>query len=563
VAGTYTLSNSSPSVSNWVIQGFEITTANRSNIYLGLVNYNGNRLVLDRNYMHSLDTGIYTTCEYGIVYSGTNSIVTDSWLAYFPQAFQSNNSTSALVAILVGECDGLTVHNTFLGADFANLLLGGSSFSTPNSATLSGSPSTTSATFSNVSNLAVGDLVSLKEANPKTVTDAVISGTSVTSQTANFTRADRGLFRLDFPGLGFGQIAIVTVNSSTNVTVNTNLGSHTGATMFVPGEYGSVKVDSIVGSVVTYHAVGVNSDLRIAPMVPGDVQWNGRLPKNITLTHNTFFIDPVIAAASHAATGSSNKGFWEAKAVDTILVDGNEFTGVQSSVAFFPVNQGTPLGCPSVWSRTWNITFTNNWYHTVSGPYQVFSFLGNNDYYCTSLGTKNVVYRNNLVTSGGIMNLVGGGDNVSITHNTGITYGGGDRALDSLSGFNTNFTYKDNIVKRGNYGLHCQENGGSTTGLGCFPSGVIQNNVFIDPNSGQEYCGVSFDSTNHCTGVIATVKFINAGANNYRLASDSPYKGKASDGKDPGVDMDQLLAALGGSVATPTPRQQSRLRSIR
>ncbi len=43
---------------------------------------------------------------------------------------------------------------------------------------------------------------------------------------------------------------------------------------------------------------------------------------------------------------------------------------------------------------------------------------------------------------------------------------------------------------------------------------------------------------------FAGVGFADPEKGNYSLASSSPYKGKASDGTDPGVDMDALNNAL-------------------
>jgi len=39
----------------------------------------------------------------------------------------------------------------------------------------------------------------------------------------------------------------------------------------------------------------------------------------------------------------------------------------------------------------------------------------------------------------------------------------------------------------------------------------------------------------------------------YRLVPTSPYKGKGTDGKDPGCDMNALLAAQAGAPAPPDP----------
>lgn len=50
--------------------------------------------------------------------------------------------------------------------------------------------------------------------------------------------------------------------------------------------------------------------------------------------------------------------------------------------------------------------------------------------------------------------------------------------------------------------------------------------------------------------MIGEVGFVDPASNNYRLKDTSRFKNAASDGKDVGVDMDQLLAHLSGSITT-------------
>ena len=50
--------------------------------------------------------------------------------------------------------------------------------------------------------------------------------------------------------------------------------------------------------------------------------------------------------------------------------------------------------------------------------------------------------------------------------------------------------------------------------------------------------------------------WVDPASDNYSLSASSPYKGKASHGTDPGVDMNALLAALGGAASTPSPTPQ-------
>jgi hypothetical protein len=52
---------------------------------------------------------------------------------------------------------------------------------------------------------------------------------------------------------------------------------------------------------------------------------------------------------------------------------------------------------------------------------------------------------------------------------------------------------------------------------------------------------------------IRSVGFVDPNNHNYRLLASSPYYKAASDGKDVGCDVDQLLTHLGDPVPTPSP----------
>jgi hypothetical protein len=68
----------------------------------------------------------------------------------------------------------------------------------------------------------------------------------------------------------------------------------------------------------------------------------------------------------------------------------------------------------------------------------------------------------------------------------------------------------------------------------------------------------SFPSGNWNPADISTIGFTDPASANYRLLSSSRYYRAASDGKDVGVDMDQLRAHLNGPMPslTPTRRRQ-------
>lgn len=104
------------------------------------------------------------------------------------------------------------------------------------------------------------------------------------------------------------------------------------------------------------------------------------------------------------------------------------------------------------------------------------------------------------------------------------------------------FTYVDNIQSSGKYGvLGC----GRTpvgTWLYCFSSLVFTKNLIVG-DTGQIYPPGQFFASNW-----RSVKWAggNGALDSYRLAGNSKYKNAASDGKDPGADIDSLIQAMAG-----------------
>jgi hypothetical protein len=74
----------------------------------------------------------------------------------------------------------------------------------------------------------------------------------------------------------------------------------------------------------------------------------------------------------------------------------------------------------------------------------------------------------------------------------------------------------------------------------------MKGNVLItgEKNPYRPNCDNSYPAGNVCPRSADEVGFVNAAAGNYRLAPNSPFKRKASDGTDPGANLDVLEAAL-------------------
>ena len=102
-------------------------------------------------------------------------------------------------------------------------------------------------------------------------------------------------------------------------------------------------------------------------------------------------------------------------------------------------------------------------------------------------------------------------------------------------------------MQSGAYGPTCDNNPPNTI-ASCFPSYRTLHNVIVDTrNERVPPLSSVISGSNFYPASPNAIGFVDPAKGNYQLSPGSPYKGKASDGKDPGVDMAALLAALKSS----------------
>jgi hypothetical protein len=123
------------------------------------------------------------------------------------------------------------------------------------------------------------------------------------------------------------------------------------------------------------------------------------------------------------------------------------------------------------------------------------------------VGQQNFVFEDSIVDSGGIANVNAGGGSTQCYYNKDIIKG----VLDSCW---SHYRFSNNVVI-----------GSPSLSKSTWPT----DNFVVASGS-----SVGFASWNGGVG------------GDYHLASSSPYKGKASDGKDPGADIDAVEAATAG-----------------
>src|SRR6266566_3536865 len=499
-------------------------------------------LGFDRCWIHEAtnDTftpdGIVTTADRGMNINATDITITESRIAGFRTFLSGNNvEVEASNAILFpNSARRVTVKNSYLESWFVPIFFGGSSGESPNVATLTevtfdSNNHRGSARFSTVQNLSVGDLIAFKTNGGRTpVTNSSHPNEPIVFQVAKVTNIDGN-----------------TVSFSSWGSFDGNL-------------------------------AGGNPLLQ-APDSPGQAQWNGYLNQDITISRNTIMINfnsteqvwvqkggsPTTQPRStQTSTGSGPKGFMEFKMAKDVTIDGNTFDGWMCSITLTARNQGSSLtsgGFP--WSGVFNINITNNWFKHVTNWDRIYSspiggpLLQDNEY--SNVRSGPILIQNNLIEMGveEILTSLASADNVSVIHNTypgsRVSLGGKSLVFAHSSPSN-NLVLRDNIISNNEYGMNCQIAGG-----GCYPGLAMNGNVIIDNRSDARKSGDGpLDShfpNNFITSGQGVVAWIDPATSNYRLAASSPYKGRGTGATDPGVDMEQLLAALGGTLPSPTP----------
>jgi hypothetical protein len=146
-------------------------------------------------------------------------------------------------------------------------------------------------------------------------------------------------------------------------------------------------------------------------------------------------------------------------------------------------------------------------------------------------------------------------ENVKIRHNTvlqsytTLLFGDGTLANNISDGFEMT----DNIVKYAGYGFYGVDYGTGQDAINhYFPDAVFERNVMIGgAGDASLYSGFPENSASfYFPATVSAVCFSDLGAGDYRLDDTcSPYTGAATDGKDIGVDQDELEAAFSPAAA--------------
>jgi hypothetical protein len=285
----------------------------------------------------------------------------------------------------------------------------------------------------------------------------------------------------------------------------------------------------------------------------------GLVPTDIEVRRNHLAKDPAWYPRhpSYAGTRWSVKNIFELKNARRVVVDGNLFeynwTDAQSGYAIILTPRPNDSGAAAVVE---DVEFTNNVVRHVAAAFQI---AGQDDLSATPKAhlLRRVRIANNLFDDvsgerwagdGAFLKIGQSADYVTVDHNTVIHTGNITKAYGDPS---LNFVFTNNLLAHNDYGLMGDsQSPGARTVETFFPGGLFRGNVIAGAAERLYPPGNFYPPT------LAAARFANPAAGDYRLQPSSPFRARATDGKDVGCDFAALEAA--GALPAGRPRTVSR-----
>jgi len=250
------------------------------------------------------------------------------------------------------------------------------------------------------------------------------------------------------------------------------------------------------------------------------------------------------------------KNLFEFKTGRRILVQGNviENSWVQAQLGWafmiWSVNQDGGCG----WCGTSDLLIQDNLIRNVSAGFNLAE-----KYATPSASTTRIAIRNNVmigvdnptVSGGGFGFLIQGNiPGLTIEHNTGFVPTTSSIQW-SNNGVLSNHIIRNNLMGGGTYPIFAVPSmlwASFTTGGSDFSGNVIALADYFARGfpSGNLYPG-SMDAIG-LAGGAASAYSVSSSPASLALSSSSPYKGKATDGTDPGANVDRIMAAIANVI---------------
>jgi hypothetical protein len=258
------------------------------------------------------------------------------------------------------------------------------------------------------------------------------------------------------------------------------------------------------------------------------------IPSDIEIRRNYFYRPPEWAGRV------TIKGSFELKNARRVIVDGNVLESSNPRQTAFVItvrNQGGK----AAWSTIQDVQITNNISrHANAG----MNFLARDDQF-PSVEAKNIRVANNLfldVESPGESSYfiqISGGDSMIVEHNTVQQIG---NILSAYSNPGKNFVFRNNIIQYNLYGIACFIQGAACPDVpycNCFPGATVKGNIIADNanQSATNQIEKSLPAGNFFVPSYDQLGFQDYSRGDWRIAANSRYRKKATDGKDPGIDF--------------------------
>jgi len=292
------------------------------------------------------------------------------------------------------------------------------------------------------------------------------------------------------------------------------------------------------------------------------------VPSDIEFRYNTCFkpLTWKIGDPTYAGIPWCVKNLFELKNARRVLIEGNTFENnwvhAQAGTAILFTVRNQDGKAP--WSAVQDVTFINNRLRNSPSGFVILAY----DDGHPSQQSQRFLIRNNLFEQvpGTGFNIFGGSDDVEIDHNTFVPLNYLSFCMSGLRGHDAEgkvtglpcqrFKLTNNIMGFGLYGQAVD--GGQNSLAEAFPEMTWEKNLFVGYGEGRAQWvagnnsfprGSLFEAKQTGDGKSGdadwpAVGFAAYGGGDYHLATTSKYKGLGTDGKDLGVGMDALNAAL-------------------
>lgn len=382
-----------------------------------------------------------------------------------------------------------------------------------------------------------------------------------------------------------------TLSSVANLHVGDGISFTVGG---VRGPWTATIVRSIVGNVVGFDPVTNSLGIPSAPDSTSNAVKYGASPQDILIARNHLFKSLSFRVVDPAYNGSYapvTKNSFELKHAMRVIFDGNVIENMWGNqgqsgptVLFTPRNQtcyllsppNDPVTCPTQdnpWTMVRDVQVTNSRLKNIPN---FINILGTDNLNPAGTGQESgpsafvqyIYVANNLlenIDTAGLLGQIGsllfvfpGARHVTVTHHTHINVSGGSwlgSTAAPVGVISNDVKVVSNIVEHRDYGIIGDGLQAKDFVNTYFPDGLVTHNVQSDELGtaapGQWVAPRS--APNYFPATINTNTFINMGAGNFRLKSDSPYKAgnatPAADGRDIGVNVDDVTAATLNTIS--------------